>query len=87
MEEFIKMGKYEFDSEEQAEEKIAKFEGSNHLFARLGAVTAGKFNVDVLWVSDEPLEDHPTGWKSKSVDPEGEGVHRFAGLSYQDFKF
>ena len=87
MEEFIKIGKYEFDSEEQANSKIEKFEGSKHSFARLGAVTTDKFNVDVLWFSDEEIEDHPTGWKSYSVDPEGEGVHRFIGLSYQDHKF
>ena len=33
------------------------------------------------------LEDHPYGWKSKSIDIEGEGVHAFYGLSFDLLKF
>tara|TARA_R110002167_G_scaffold139370_1_gene326934 strand:+ start:39 stop:368 length:330 start_codon:yes stop_codon:yes gene_type:complete len=48
------------------------------------AVLSGDWHVDVLW---DGLDDHPYGWKSKSIDIEGEGVHAFYGLSFDLLKF
>ncbi len=31
--------------------------------------------------------DHPYGWKSKSVNIDGDGVHAFFGLNYDSLKF
>lgn len=100
--------KYEFDSQEQAEEKIAALphntddEGNQWLAARhtivkLGyllvtepvyndngeveteGVASDKYSVDVLW---EGLDESPYGWKSYEVNPEGNGVHTFAGWTF-----
>ena len=48
------------------------------------AVLSKKWHVDILW---DGLDDHPYGWKSKSIDIEGEGVHAFYGLSFDLLKF
>jgi len=49
------------------------------------------WHVDVLWVGLEADEDgtidHPYGWKSKSVNIDGDGVHAFFGLNYDSLKF
>ena len=49
------------------------------------------WHVDVLWVDLEADEngtiDHPYGWKSKSVNINGDGVHAFFGLNYDSLKF
>ena len=49
------------------------------------------WHVDVLWVGLEADEDgtidHPYGWKSKSVDIDGNGVHAFFGADYESLKF
>jgi len=54
-------------------------------------VLSDKWHVDVLWNGLEADEDgkidHPYGWKSKSVNIEGDGVHAFFGLSYDSLKF
>lgn len=104
--------KYEFDSQEQAEEKIAalphntdeegnKWLAARHTIVKLGylvvtpaereenengeliktkdAVLTDKYSVDVLW---EELEESPYGWKSYEVNPEGNGVHTFAGWTF-----
>jgi hypothetical protein len=56
-------------------------------------VLSKKYSVDVLWKDLEETDEdgnvtieHPKGWKSKALDLEGEGVHGFLGLSYQDYK-
>ena len=57
-----------------------------------------EYLVDAIWYlkdtfnEDGELEekDHPYGWKTYSVDskiPEGEGLHSFAGINYQENKF
>ena len=55
------------------------------------AVLSEDWHVDVLWNGLEPNEDgtvdHPYGWKSKSVNIDGDGVHAFFGLSYDALKF
>ena len=54
-------------------------------------VLSDKWHVDVLWNGLEADEDgkvdHPYGWKSKSVNIEGDGVHAFFGLNYDSLKF
>tara|TARA_R110001606_G_scaffold27617_1_gene88114 strand:+ start:1087 stop:1278 length:192 start_codon:yes stop_codon:yes gene_type:complete len=62
----IKIGKYSFDSREQAQTKIDA----------LGTVT-----------DEDGTIDHPYGWKSKSVNIVGDGVHAFFGLNYDSLKF
>ena len=42
------------------------------------------YHCDIVWYD---LEDHPYGWKSYSIDIDTEGLHAFAGISYQDNKF
>ena len=32
------------------------------------------------------LEEHPYGWKSAAVTVEGQGVHSFYGVDYQENK-
>ena len=55
------------------------------------AVLSSDWHVDVLWVDLEADEngiiDHPYGWKSKSVNINGDGVHAFFGLNYDSLKF
>lgn len=99
--------KYEFNSQEQAEQKIADLphievdgesylEGS-HTIVKLGyiwieeptydvdgnietdGVKSDKYSLDVLWDS---LDESPYGWKSYEVEPQGNGVHTFAGRSF-----
>ena len=56
------------------------------------------YHCDMAWFSEnvyneegvlikEELDDHPYGWKSYAVDIETEGMHSFAGVSYQENKF
>lgn len=101
--------KYEFNSQEQAEQKIADLphieddvtgeshlEG-NHTIVKLGylwieeptyngdleieteGVKSDKYSLDVLW---DGLSESPYGWKSYEISVEGNGVHTFAGRSF-----
>ena len=98
----MKIGKYEFDSLEQANSKIKGLgEEHNHTIVKLGnivleqgeydeegnitkeAVYSLKYSVDVMWMG---LEKHPYGWGTKAIEIESEGVHGFAGVSYQENK-
>jgi len=81
----MKIGKYEFDSLEQAETKInALGEEHNHIIVKLGVLAEStKYSVDVMWIG---IDSHPYGWATKSIDVDSEGVHKFAGVSYQDNK-
>ena len=124
--------KYEFDSQELAETRIAALphqedeEGNshpshNHTVVKLGylpiveptfddegnVVDEGeystKYSVDVLWKASEITEEveaavldeegnvitpavtevqFPYGWASKEITVEGNGVHTFAGWSF-----
>ena len=47
------------------------------------AVLSTDYCVDVMW-SD--LDKHPFGWSTYAVDVTGNGVHRFAGIDYQENK-
>ena len=94
----MKIGKYEFNSKEQLDSKIEGLkENHSHTIVKLGnivlqqaeydeegeviteAVLSDKFHVDVMWVG---LKDHPYGWKSYSVDLDGNGMHSFLGVDY-----
>ena len=48
------------------------------------AVYSDKFLVDVLW--NTPMTDHPYGWKTYSVEPNG-SQHRFVGIDFESNKF
>ena len=37
------------------------------------------YSVDVLW---NGLDESPYGWKSKEISVEGNGVHTFAGWTF-----
>ena len=108
----MKIGKYEFESLEQANSKIEALgittdENGNkppshkHTIVRLGNIVlvqgeydedgnevvaptlSDKYSVDVLW---QGIESHPYGWATKSINIDSEGVHGFAGVSYQENK-
>ena len=109
----INIGKYAFDSKEQAQTKIKglgvetdengnEYPTHKHTIVQLGnivlqqgeydadgnetkaPVLSDKYHVDALF---KGLDDHPYGWKSYSVDIDGDGVHSFLGLSYNAHKF
>lgn len=54
-------------------------------------VLSDKWHVDVLWngleADEDGVIDHPYGWKSKSVNIDGDGLHAFFGLNYDSLKF
>tara|TARA_R100000329_G_scaffold143433_1_gene127459 strand:- start:2359 stop:2727 length:369 start_codon:yes stop_codon:yes gene_type:complete len=120
----IKVSKYEFDSESQANTKInalpsVKDDDGNdvpnhkHTIVKLGNIVleqgeyddegnetkapvySTKYHIDVLWNGSEIQEideeenityDHPYGWKTYAIEIDGEGVHSFMGVSYQENK-
>ena len=100
--------KYEFDSQEQAESKIAalphetdedgnEYPSHKHTVVKLGYLpiteatfdddgnvidegeNSTKYSVDALW---SELDESPYGWKSYEISVEGNGVHTFAGWSF-----
>ena len=106
-----KIGKYEFDSLEQAENKITAlgvatdddgntYPTHKHCVVKLGnivleqgeynedgeetkaPVLSDKYHLDVLWKDLEPVD-----WTENRVLVEGNGVHSFMGLDYQEYKF
>lgn len=47
-------------------------------------VISDKYHLDVAW---KDLESHPYGWKSNAVAvTDGNGVHSFYGINYQENK-
>ena len=120
----MRIGKYAFDSQEQAETKIKglgvetdeqgnEYPTHNHALVHLGhivleqgeydeegeetkaPVLSDKYHLDVLWKGLEPVDaeaevlvySHPRGWKSYAVEIDGNGVHSFMGLDYNEYKF
>ena len=94
----MKIGKYNFNDKAQVDSKIQSLgEEHNHTIVHLGnivleqaefdeegemisePVLSDKYHVDVMWTG---LEDHPYGWKSYSVDLDGNGMHSFLGVDY-----
>jgi hypothetical protein len=80
----LNIGKYEFTSLEQANQKIDALGEHNHDIVFI-PFDDEFIHVDVIWKN---LDGHPHGWASYSVNfSEGEGIHTFAGLSFQQLKF
>ena len=82
--------KYEFESEDQADSKISALhhdtdEDGNttptheHVLVKLGSLKKTKYSVDALW---KDLDESPYGWKSYEITVKGNGVHTFAGWSF-----
>lgn len=94
----MKIGKYEFESQEQAEKKIyALGEAHKHTIVKLGHILLkqGVYDEDLKEIekpilSDKyhvdvlwrDIEEHPYGWKSYSVDLNDNGMHGFLGIDY-----
>jgi hypothetical protein len=99
----MKIGKYEFDSLEQANSKIKGLgEEHPHTIVKLGNILLEQCEYDDEGNTTKEavyslkysvdvmwigIESHPYGWATKSVDIYSEGVHGFSGVSYQDNKF
>ena len=58
-------------------------------------VLSNKYHLDVAWKIDDTYDEegklvkaeHPYGWKSSAVAiSDGNGVHSFYGVDYQEFK-
>lgn len=98
----MKIGKYEFISEEQANEKILGLgEEHNHSIVKLGYIVLenGVYDDDFNEIKPpilskkyhvdvmwQDIDEHPYGWKSYSVDLKDAGVHSFFGVDYQKHK-
>tara|TARA_R110000822_G_scaffold283253_2_gene404787 strand:- start:18 stop:323 length:306 start_codon:yes stop_codon:yes gene_type:complete len=90
------IGKYEFNSREQAKFKIDRLSDSNHSVVELGfltlkhAVYDGEELMSEAVVSSKysvdilwnELTEHPYGWKSYSIDLDSGGSHSFYGVDY-----
>lgn len=98
----MKIGKYEFNSKEQADSKIeALGEEHNHAIVKLGNIVLQQAELDEdgevvteAVLSDkfhvdvmwEGLDAHPYGWSTYAVTPSDEGLHSFLGIDYQEYK-
>ena len=84
----MKLGKYEFIDEAQANSKIEALSDNYEAVVKLGHMIVNgepseKYHVDVIW----NVEDHPYGWKSYAVaNVDGNGIHAFYGVDYKDYK-
>ena len=58
-------------------------------------ILSDKYHLDVLWKGLEPIDAEaevlsyiePKGWADNRIDIDGNGVHSFMGLDYQEYKF
>ena len=98
----MKIGKYEFDSLEQANSKINGLgEEHNHTIVKLGNIVLeqGEYDEEGNTTKEAVyslkysvdamwigIDKHPYGWGTKAIDIESEGVHGFAGVNYQENK-
>jgi hypothetical protein len=98
----MKIGKYEFDSLEQANSKIKGLgEEHSHTIVKLGNIVLEQGEYDEEGnVTKEAvyslkysvdamwigIDKHPYGWGTKAIEIESEGVHGFAGVCYQENK-
>jgi len=98
----MKIGKYEFNSKEQADSKIeALGEEHNHAIVKLGNIVLQQAEIDDegeviteavfsdkfhLDVMWNGLDSHPYGWATYAVDLDSNGVHSFLGIDYQENK-
>ena len=97
----LKIGKYEFNSKEQAKSKIDALGEHNHSIVELGhiVIEEGEYDDNGNTIKEPVLydkycvdvcwcnvDDHPYGWKSYDADLDNEGVHSFFGITYLDNK-
>ena len=98
----MKIGKYEFNSKEQADSKIeALGEEDNHAIVRLGHIVLQQAELDEEYeviieaiLSDkyhvdvmwQGLDSHPYGWATYAVNLDSNGVHSFLGVDYNTNK-
>ena len=98
----MKLGKYAFDSKQQADAKILSLgEDNPNAFVMLGnlVIEEAEYNEAGDTIKEAVLspdysvdvawkdaEGHPYGWAKYSVNVEGNGAHSFAGINYQDYK-
>jgi len=98
----MKIGKYEFNSKEQADSKIeALGEEHNHTIVKLGNIVLQQAELDEdgeviteAVFSDKfhvdvmwiGLDSHPYGWATYAVTPSDNGLHSFLGIDYQENK-
>jgi nucleoside-triphosphatase THEP1 len=98
----MKIGKYEFNSQEQADLKIKGLEENhNHAIVLIGNILQieatyndkDKLIKEAIYsdkysvdVMWKGIDSHPFGWKSYSIEISGEGVHGFSGVDYQIHK-
>ncbi len=57
------------------------------------AIYSDRYQLDVIWsdlpnegTDEEPIYDHPYGWKKYAINIEGEGNHRMGEYCYQKHK-
>ena len=98
----IKISKYEFNSKEQAQEKIeALGEEHKHTVKELGFIALNQAEIDeegnvitqptysdkyCVDVAWIDIDSHPYGWKTYAINLDNEGVHSFYGVPYLDNK-
>ena len=85
----MKVAKYEFAGPGPADYLISETRQprDGHSFVQIGYFNGSpKWHVDVLWNVDGP-EEVPAIWDNyRVVIPNGNGIHRFAGIDYQKHK-
>ena len=91
----MKIGKYEFKDEATADSKIKALGVDEDGNETKAPVLSDKYHLDVAWKLDDTYNEdgelvkaeHPYGWKSSAVAiSDGNGVHSFYGLDYQELK-
>ena len=98
----MKIGKYEFLDEKQADEKILGLgEEHNHTIVKLGHIVLenGVYDDNLNEIKPpilskkyhvdvmwKDLDAHPYGWASYAIDLKDNGVHSFLGVDYQKHK-
>ena len=98
----MKISKYEFNSKEQAQTKIADLEeGHQHTIVELGHITTSPAVYDEEGNEVSPaiysdkyhvdvlwqgIDSHPYGWATYAINLNNEGSHSFFGVSYLDNK-
>lgn len=88
----IRIAKYEFDTQQQAQQKIQQLGYHLHSIVEIGhiiqdeegLVISDKYSVDVAW---RDLTQSPEDWQQYEIQLDNEGVHGFMGVSYLDNKF
>jgi|TARA_R100000084_G_C4570628_1_gene109037 hypothetical protein len=79
----IRVGKYEFNNEENYLQALNDVDQNKHSVVTLGNIeNSDKFHVDVLWQFEDEDETHPDSFSSKVIELENDGIHAFLGVNY-----